>query len=329
MIIARTPFRISFFGGGTDFPEFYREHGGATLATAMDKFCYVSVHRLGQFFKHRMRASYARTERVKDAAAFKHPLIRETLRHLRFDEGLEITHVADLPGRTGIGSSSSFCVGLLQAIHALRGETADADTLAREAIQVERDRVGDAGGHQDQYAVAHGGLHRYLFGPGDRVTVQPLRLSRQRRMELNAHLLLFFTGTERSSAAILRTQKKRSARNIPALCEMRGMVDHAIALLEGGGDLREFGCMLHASWERKKSLSTGITNTAIDGAYAAARAGGALGGKLLGAGGRGFLLVFAEPGCHHAIRERLQPLREVPFGFCEEGSRVIFQTFEG
>ena len=328
MIIARAPFRVSFFGGGTDFPEFYREHGGATLATAIDKFCYVSVHRLGHFFKHRLRASYAQTELVQTPSEFKHPLIRECLLHLDITEGLEITHVADLPGRTGLGSSSSFCVAMLQALHRLRGRNADAATLARESIHVERVRVNDAGGHQDQYAAAFGGFHRFAFGPGDEVCAVPVELSPARRNELNARLLMFYTGVESSAETILQEQKKRVGVNVPALLEMRAMVDEAQRILTGSGEISAFGELLHASWMRKRSLSSGISNTLIDDAYEAAKAAGATGGKLLGAGGRGFLLVFAEPERHGAIRDRLQALREVPFRTSGEASRVIFQSDE-
>ncbi len=329
MIIARTPFRVSFFGGGTDFAEFYRGHGGATLATAIDKFCYVSVHRLGLVFKYKMRASYAQTELVNDASEFKHPLIRECLLHLGVNEGLEITHVSDLPGRTGIGSSSSFCVALLHALHTLRGETVDADTLAQEAIHVERVRVNDAGGLQDQYAAAFGGFHRFQFGPGEGVTAKKIAIRPQRKLELNANLLMFFTGTELSAEMILQEQKKKTGDNTPALLEMLQMVDRAENILLGNDDLREFGALLHESWMRKRSLSSGISNTQIDEAYSAARAAGAAGGKLLGAGGRGFLLLYAEPERHAAIREKLKALKEIPFGFCPEGSRIIFQTPEG
>lgn len=329
MIIARTPFRVSFFGGGTDFPEFYREHGGSTLATAIDKYCYISVHRLGRFFKHRMRASYAQTELVNAPSEFKHPLIRESLLHLGIDEGLEITHVSDLPGRTGLGSSSSFCISLLHALHTLRGETVDAETLAQESIHVERVRVADSGGHQDQYAAAYGGFHRFRFGPGEGVRAEKLAIRPQRKLELNANLLMFYTGMEQSAEVIVQEQKKRVGNNVPALLEMLQMVDEAERILLSSVDLRAFGELLHLTWTRKKSLSSGISNTLIDDAYAAARAAGAIGGKLLGAGGRGFLLVYAEPECHAAIRERLKDLREVPFAFSAEGSRIIFQTAEG
>ena len=327
MIISRTPFRVSFFGGGTDFPEFYREHGGATLATGIDKYCYLSVHSLGPFFKHRLRVSYARTETVRHAHEIERPLIRECLGLLDMDVGMEINHVADLPGRTGLGSSSSFTVGLLNSLHAFRGDRPDAGQLARESIVVERERVGDAGGHQDQYAAAYGGLRRFDF-TAQGVTARPIAISRERRDALSDRLLMFFTGLESSAESILQEQKKRVTHNLPALREMLAMVDEAERLLAGRDKLESFGRLLHESWMRKRSLSPGITNTAIDQAYEAALAKGAHGGKLLGAGGRGFLLVYVEPGQQTAVREALKDLQEIPFAFSDEGSRIIFQAPE-
>jgi D-glycero-alpha-D-manno-heptose-7-phosphate kinase len=328
VIISRTPFRISFFGGGTDFPEFYSEHGGATLLTAIDKYCYLSVHRMGRFFKHVFRASYAQTELVQHPSEFKHPLIREALLHLDFSDGLEITHVADLPGRTGLGSSSSFTVGLLHALHAFRGDAVTPAQLARESIEVERVRVGDAGGHQDQYAAAFGGLIRVDFRAGPEVKVTPLRLSAGRLRDLQDRVLMFYTGVEKSADVILREQSRRVARNTPALIEMLNMVDAAEKILTGDDSLDGFGRLLHESWQRKRSLSPGISNGVVDDAYEAAIAAGALGGKLLGAGGRGFLLVFAPPDRHASVRERLSGLQEVPVSLGAEGSRIIFQSAE-
>lgn len=327
MIISRTPFRVSFFGGGTDFPEFYREHGGATLATGIDKYCYLSVHSLGPFFKHRLRVSYAKTETVRHAREIEHPLVRECLGLLDLDVGMEINHVADLPGRTGLGSSSSFTVGLLHSLHAFRGERPNAAQLARESIVVERERVGDSGGHQDQYAAAFGGLRRFDFTAGG-VTARPVDMARDRKAALSDRLLMFFTGVESSAEQILQEQKKRMDHNIPALREMLAMVDEAERLLTSRDDLDAFGRLLHASWMRKRSLSAGITNTAIDQAYDAARGAGALGGKLLGAGGRGFLLAYVQPERQAAVRAALPGLQEIPFNFSEEGSRIIFQAPE-
>ena len=326
MIISRTPFRVSFFGGGTDYPEFYVEHGGAVLLTTIDKFCYISLHALSPFFKHRFRASYARTETVLTPAEFEHPLIRESLLHLNVQQGLEISHVADLPGRTGLGSSSSFTVGLLHALHTFMGHRATAEDLAREAIVIERERVGDSGGHQDQYAAAYGGVIRVDFGPGNTVKVSPLTVTESRIRQLEKRLLMFYMGVEQSSEQILSEQKQRTVANIPALRGMLRMVDTAEAILTGAGDIDDFGRLLHEAWQIKKGLARGISNGRIDEAYEAARQAGALGGKLLGAGGRGFLLVLAPPACHQAIRDRLSPLQEVAFACFSGGSEIIFNT---
>lgn len=328
MIISRTPFRISFFGGGTDFPDFYEPYGGATLLTSIDKYCYQSIHRLSPFFKHRFRASYSKTELVQTPAEFTHPLIRECLLHLGIETPLEITHIADLPGRTGLGSSSSFTVGLLNVLHTFLGRQAGAEQLAREAIHIERERVRDAGGHQDQYAAAYGGLLRVDFGAGRNIRIKGLALSPERRQAFESHLLLFYLGVEASAEAILQEQCRRTTLNVPALREMLALVDHAERVLCGADPLNAFGDLLHESWVRKKGLATGISNTDVDQAYAAGRAAGARGGKLLGAGGRGFLLLCADPAAHPRVREALRHLQEVRFAFGTEGSRIIFQTPE-
>ncbi len=327
MIISRTPFRVSFFGGGTDFPEFYSQHGGAVLTTTIDKFCYITIHRLAPFFKYRFKANYARTETVMAAQEFQHPLIRECLLMLNVKDGVEIAHVADLPGRTGLGSSSSFTVGLLNALHAHLGREATAEQLAQESIRVERERVGDPGGHQDQYAAAYGGLLRLDFCGPNAVTATRLSVPADRAAELQSYMLMFYTGMEQSADHILTEQRSRAKQNTAALLEMKQMVDQAEKILCGREDrTREFGELLHESWQRKKSLSSGISNGLVDEAYAAARDAGALGGKLLGAGGRGFLLILSEPSKHNAIRERLTKCAEVPFSLTSEGSRVIFRA---
>lgn len=327
MIISRTPFRVSFFGGGTDFPEFYREHGGAVLATSIDKYCYLAVHSLGPFFRHRIRVSYAQTETVIHPSEIRHPLVRECLGLLGIDSCMEISHIADLPGRTGLGSSSSFTVGLLNALHAFRGETCTPAQLAQEAIVVERERVGDAGGHQDQYAAAFGGLRRYDF-TADGVRERLVPLAPERKKALSDRLLMFYTGVESSAEEILREQSRNTARNIPSLREMRAMVDHAERILTGSDDLESFGRLLHAAWLHKRSLSSGITNAAIDDAYDVALRAGAIGGKLLGAGGRGFLLLYVEPHAQPAVRDALRQLVEIPFCFSDTGSQIIFRTPE-
>ncbi len=326
MIISQTAFRVSFFGGGTDFPGYYREHGGAVLATTIDHYAYFSVHRLGPFFKFRIKVSYARTETVQHVSEIEHPLFRECLRLLEIDEPLEIHYVADLPGRTGIGSSSSFTVGLLHALHALRGESVSAETLAREAIVVERERVGDSGGHQDQYAAAYGGLMRIDF-TAEGIRVSRLNVSMDRLCALDDRLLLFFTGIEQSAEKLQAEQTRRIGDNLAHLRTMKHMVDAAQQMLIDG-DLPAFGALLHDSWMHKRALASGISNSAIDQAYDAARAAGALGGKLLGAGGRGFLLLYAEPERHAAIREALRGLAEVDFRLGLDGSRIILRHAE-
>lgn len=326
MIISRTPFRVSFFGGGTDFPEFYAEHGGATLVSTINKYCYLSVHELSPFFKYRFRASYARTELVQTPEEFQHPLIRECLQYLRIRNGLEIAHVSDLPGRTGLGTSSSFTVGLLHALHTFRNDVVNAEELAREAIIIERERVGDAGGHQDQYAAAYGGFLRLNFSGAQIVEVQKPDVPAERLRDLEERLQIFYIGTELSAESILQEQCKQTVRNASALEAMLSLVDEAQRILESGDDLRGWGELLHESWTHKKGLATGISNSEVDDAYAAARKAGAVGGKLLGAGGRGFLLFYAEPERQDAIRAALAPLLEVLFTFSEEGSRIIFKT---
>lgn len=328
MIISRTPFRISFFGGGTDFPEFYEQYAGAVLLTTIDKSCYISLHRLSPFFKYRFRASYSRTELVQNPSEFTHPLIRETLLFMRPNENLEIAHVSDLPGRTGLGTSSAFTVGLLHALHARAGQRVTPEDLAREAILIERERVGDAGGHQDQYAAAYGGFLRIDFSARRRVTVKRLPLSGQRLMELEKSLLLFYMGVEQSAEHILSEQRSRIGQNIAALQQMRDMVNVAEDILTGNTPLDAFGKLLHESWMLKRSLASGITNSSVDQAYEAARSAGALGGKLLGAGGRGFLLLFAGPERHDAIAQALSALQRVTFRFAQDGSRIIFQEPE-
>lgn len=325
MIISRTPFRVSFFGGGTDFPEYYREHGGAVLSTGINKYCYLSVHSLGPFFKHRLRVSYAQTETVLKPSEIKHPLVRECLGLLGLDAGMEINHVADLPGRTGLGTSSSFTVGLLNALHAFRNEEVGAEQLAQEAIIVERERVKDTGGHQDQYAAAYGGMARYDFTRTG-ITARPLVMDAKRKAALSDRLLLFFTGVESSAEEILQEQQKNIARNLAALREMRAMVDQAEQILTSADDLDAFGRLLHASWMHKRSLSSGISNSSIDSAYDTALHTGAIGGKLLGAGGRGFLLLYAHPSTHTKLRAALSALTEIPFQFSEQGSQIIFRS---
>ncbi len=326
MIISRTPFRISFFGGGTDFPEYYREHGGAVLTSTIDKYCYLLVHRLGPFFAHKYRANYAKTESVQHPSEFQHPIVRECMAMHPVDCGLEIAHVADLPGRTGLGSSSSFAVGLLNALRAFSGQSPTAEDLTAEAIHVERERIGDPGGHQDQVAVAHGGLRLIHFGPGEKIRTDTVDIPEDRRQALEQSLLLFYTGIEKSADAILSEQSRGLHRRREVLGEMRGLVYRAGEILQGGGDLDAFGDLLHETWTRKKTLASGISNPDIDRAYATALGGGALGGKLLGAGGRGFLLLYVPPPRQPHVRAALTDFKEVGFRFSDVGSEIILAS---
>jgi D-glycero-alpha-D-manno-heptose-7-phosphate kinase len=325
VIITRTPFRVSFFGGGTDFPDFYRAHGGAVLSAAIDQYCYISLHRLAPYFPHRFRASYSRTESVQSPADFQHPLVRECLLHLDFTDSVEISHVADLPGRSGLASSSAFTVGLLHALAAFRGDSPTPAWLAENAIEVERNRVRDAGGRQDQYAVAFGGFNRIDFSPSGTVSVRPVHASPDTLAALQDSLLLFFLNADASAQDILRTQISRTADNTPDLLQILALVDAAEDLL-ARGDLPSFGALLHETWLRKRRLAPGIATPLIDDAYAAARSAGALGGKLLGAGGRGFLCLFVPPAARAAVISRLSRLRPVPFRFSPTGSSLIFSS---
>ncbi len=328
MIISRTPFRISFFGGGTDFPDFYKEHGGAVLSTTIAKYCYISLHPLGKFFDYKFRASYKETESVQKPSEFKHPLIRECLGFLKVEDGIEIAHIADLPGRTGLGTSSSFTVGLLNALHTFHGTKTSPDDLAREAIIVERERVGDAGGHQDQYAAAHGGLMRIDFSGDNTACVKQLTLSDSRVKELESRLRLFYTGISQTAQGTLTEQAARVGKNEKRLLEMLDMVNQAERILSSNDDLNAFGELLHESWQRKKELATGITNDQIDQAYDAAVKAGAKGGKLLGGGGRGFLLVYSEQEKQAAVAKALDKLQPVPFHFSTEGSQITEEIWE-
>ena len=325
MIITRTPFRISFFGGGTDFPEFYQEHGGLVLSTAIQRYCFISLHQLSPLFQYRFRASYSRTEKVQEPSEFEHPLIRECLLECEQANGLEITHFSDLPGQTGLGSSSSFTVGLLHALETLKNNVPTSGSLATRAIDIERARVGDAGGHQDQYAAAFGGINLIHFGPGSNMRVEPLSIDAARMQTLEDSLMLFYMGTEQSAMDILAHQTRNVERNHADLLSLKEMAQQGHDLLTGSSSMDEFGKFLHDAWTLKKSLAEGISNPTIDQAYQTARDCGAIGGKLLGAGGRGFLLLYAGPTCQPAIRDALAPLKEVDIGLAAEGSQVIYQ----
>ncbi|HNQ89707.1 MAG TPA: GHMP kinase [Verrucomicrobiota bacterium] len=323
MIISQTPLRMSFVGGGSDLPAYFREHGGAVVSTAIDKYVYVTVN---PKFDRRIRVSYSRTENVAWVSRLKHPLVREALRMLDVEGGVEIVSVADIPSRgTGLGSSSAFTVGLLNALHAYCGERRTAEALAREACTIEIDRCGEPIGWQDQYAAAYGGLNYIEFCPGDRVHVNPIRCRANTLKVLQAHLVMFYTGLTRRAGPILEKKQEAIAgdrRKRAMLARMVGLAGDLRAELERDR-VGAVGEILHENWMLKRRLARGVSSARIDGWYRAARRAGAVGGKILGAGAGGFLLFVAEPGRHEAIERALGGLRRVPVGFEAEGTRVI------
>jgi D-glycero-alpha-D-manno-heptose-7-phosphate kinase len=328
MVISRTPYRISFFGGGTDFPDWFRRHGGAVLGTTIDKYCYLTCRYLPPFFEHRLRVVYSKVECCQSATDVAHPVVREALRLLDLERGLEIHHDGDLPARSGMGSSSSFTVGLLNALHALKGDSIDRKNLAHEAIFLEQEILAEAVGCQDQVLATYGGLNHVLFDTTGAFTVQPVAVSRQRQDELTSHLMLFYTGIRRTSSQIAAGYMNKVAGECRQLQAMAGIVEEALAILKGTSSLREFGKLLHEAWLLKSSLSPAVTNGAVNAIYEDALSAGAIGGKLLGAGAGGFLLLYVDPDDQPRVRQRLSSLLHVPFGIEQEGSRIIFHDVE-
>lgn len=328
MIISRTPFRISFFGGGTDYPVWYREHGGSVLATTIDKYCYISLRTLPPFFEYKTRVVYSREERVASIEEIRHPAAREALRYMDVDTGLEIHHDGDLPARTGLGSSSAFTVGLLHALCAWKGRIVSKMELAREAIKLEQEMIREHVGSQDQVLAAFGGFNRIDFLKDGEIRVKPVTLSRDRLAGLQDHLMMFYTGLSRTASEIAAEQVRQTPNRAKELNAMAGMVDQAERILAEDRDLTEFGGLLHEGWMLKRGLTSKITTPEVDEAYEAARRTGALGGKLLGAGGGGFLLLFVPPGKRDAVRAALKKLLVVPVRFEHLGSQIIFYEAE-
>ena len=326
MIITQTPFRMSFFGGGTDFPDFYKEHGGAVISTTFDKYCYVNVRHLPRFFDYSTELSYSKIERVTDVNDINHPAIREAMKYLDMQE-IRLTYEADLPARSGLGTSSSFAVGMLNAFYALKGKYADKRKLADDAIYLERVLCNESGGVQDQIAAAFGGLNRINFN-ADGYEVNPVIISPERKAQLNQNLMLFFTGFSRFSSDIQQTTEKALVDKQKQLLEMLSLVDDAEKVLTSKTDLNEFGRLLDYTWKLKRGISNRISTDSIDGLYAKGMAAGALGGKLLGAGGGGFLLFYVEPDKQEVVHKAMEELLHVPFEFENSGTRVIHYTPE-
>jgi len=321
MIISRTPFRISFAGGGTDLAAFYAAAPGAVTATTVDKYMFITVNKR---FDETLRVSYSRTEIVDDVEALDHPIVREALKMTGLTKGIEVTSIADLPAGTGMGSSSAFTVGLLNALYAYRGRYTSARELAEQACCIEVEILGEPIGKQDQYAAAYGGLNHIRFRPDEAVFVDPVITTPEVREELDANLLLFYTGATRSASGILKGQQDGTEAKRDVLAKMRGIAEEMACALQNGRRLNDFGGLLHEAWQLKRSVADGITNPDIDRWYEAARDAGALGGKLLGAGGGGFLLFFVERQNQGALRRALADLRELPFALEPQGSKIIY-----
>jgi D-glycero-alpha-D-manno-heptose-7-phosphate kinase len=324
MIISRTPFRISFFGGGTDYPAWYRQHGGAVLAATIDKYCYISVRYLPPFFEHRLRVVYSKIENCQTVDEITHPAVRGVLRYLNIDRGIEIHHDGDLPARSGMGSSSAFTVGLLNAMYALKGCMPGKRQLAMESIHIEQEILSETVGSQDQVQAAYGGLNHITFHADDEFAVRPVTISRERIHELNSHLMLFYTGIKRTAADVAQTYVNDIANKKHHLRITKDLVKEGLAVLSSGQDLTAFGELMHEAWQVKRSLSDKVSNSEVDHIYQRAIDAGAIGGKLTGAGGGGFMLLFMPPDRHSAVREALSHLIYVPFKFEFSGSQIIF-----
>jgi D-glycero-alpha-D-manno-heptose-7-phosphate kinase len=328
MIITRTPFRVSFFGGGTDYPTWYREHGGAVLSTTINKYCYLTCRYLPPFFDYKSQIIWSRIEKVVAHDDISHPAVRACLNFVGMHDGVAIHHDGDLLARSGLGSSSAFTVGLLNALYALQGKMISKQALAREAIHVERHVLGEAVGDQDQIATAFGGLNQIEIRTDGSYTVKPVILGADRIATLQSHLILFFTGVVRNASSIAAEKINSLKQKEAELREMRAMVDQAIDILIGAGDIVEFGRLLHESWMLKRSLSTSIAPAFVDDIYERARRAGAVGGKVLGAGGGGFMLFFVTPERRGDLIKALSDLIAVPIEFDSAGSQVIFYDAE-
>lgn len=328
MIITKTPFRMSFFGGGTDMESFFREYGGAVLSTTFDKYCYVNVRHLPRFFDYSTELSYSKIERVDSVDDIEHPAVRNAMKMLDMHE-IRLTYEADLPARSGLGTSSSFAVGMLNAFYALKGKYADKKKLADEAIYLERVLCREAGGWQDQIAAAFGGFNRINFNTDGTYEVMPLIIHPERKKLLNDNLLMFFTGFTRFSSDLQKANKVGYAEKIAQMREILALVDDAERVLtDKQSNLDEFGRLLDRTWRLKRQTGGAITTNCIDALYEKGIEAGALGGKLLGAGGGGFLVFYVQPEKRAAVKEAMKELLYVPFNFEDGGTRVIHYTPE-
>jgi D-glycero-alpha-D-manno-heptose-7-phosphate kinase len=327
VIITRTPFRISFFGGGTDYPSWYRENGGSVLSTTINKYCYINTRYLPPFFDISYLIRYSRREETKTCEEILHPAVRECLKSLDVRKGIEMVHTGDIPAQSGVGSSSSFTVGFLNSLYALTGTMVSKRQLARKAIDIEQNVIRENVGSQDQVAAAFGGFNKIEFGGEKEFFVYPITIGREKLEYLQKCLLLFFTGFSRTASEIAAEQIRTMESKKSELRRMEEMVDEAIGILNGPPDgIRAFGDLLHETWTLKRGLTRLISTGSIDGMYEAARKAGAVGGKLLGAGGGGFMVLFALPEDQARVKEALKGYLHVPFAFESLGSQVILYS---
>lgn len=324
MVISRTPFRISFFGGGTDYPVWYEKNSGATLSTTIDKYCYITARYYPPFFPVKYRIVWSKIETVNSNDEIKHPSVRETLKYLELEDGIEIHNTSDLPARSGIGSSSAFTVGLLNALYSLMDKPVTKSKLALDAIHIEHNLIKENVGSQDQVAAAFGGFNKTIFAPNHTIDVNPVDLPPEKLETLDNRLMLFFTGFSRTASEIAAEWIKNTPKREKELHTMQGMVDEAIGILQNENqNIDDFGRLLHETWQIKRGLNSAVTTDHIDEIYNRARRAGALGGKLLGAGQGGFMLIYADPEIQSRVREVLADLIYVPFKFERLGSQII------
>ena len=331
MIITRTPLRISFFGGGTDYPAYYLKHGGATLASAINKYVYVALHHLTEYSELAFKVHYSQLEAVDELEDLQIPIVREALRLMGISKGLEIYLISELPARTGLGTSSASTVGLLNALHGHLGNEITAERLAMDAIHIEQKMLHEKVGSQDQYICSHGGFAHLSFKTDSEISIKPVDVTPGRLEELEEHLLLFYAGERQQAKEVLTEQIDRteSGELDNRLQAIKDHVEKAIALLKGSGPISQFGELLHETWEQKQTLSSKMTNTHLDQLYQRAQSAGAIGGKLLGAGSGGFMLLFAEPSFHDSVRRAvgaLKGVKEVLFGFESSGTTTVYSS---
>jgi len=326
MVISKTPLRISFFGGGTDYPDHVIKHGGAVLSTSINKYVYLTVNKISEISPYKFKVTYSKLEHCQSVSELLHPSVRECLRFMEINEGIEIHTVSDLPAQTGLGSSSSFTVGLLNALYAYKGKMIAPLKLAQEAIYVEQKLIKEKVGYQDQCAAAVGGLNYFEFRQDGTISHKPVIMSEQRKKDFKNNLLLFYTGVQRFAEDVLKEQidKTQKGEVTKDLSHIREMVDQGFSILTSDANLVQFGELLHKAWLSKKNLSSAISNPYLDEMYEKATKAGAVGGKLLGAGGGGFFLFYVDMDRQQKVRQALQGYQEVAFDFDKDGSKNIF-----